>query len=419
MREYKARHLFRVAVLCIAVSLLSFFVGTRLGNTYSHNNKKDNDENIVAATIIEQSDIERLKPISDVMKIIEDRYVKDVDAEKLIEGAIRGMVGSLDDPYSVFMNESEFLNFITALNGAFGGVGMVLSADESTGEIIVVSPIEGTPAYKAGILPGDIVVKVDDVDLAGKSLDDAVALLRGEKGTKVTVYVKRGDDQESLKFQLTRDDIRVTTVNYEVFDSNIGYIKITSFDAKTYDEFKTTLENLENQGINGLVLDLRNNPGGSLYESVRIADEILGKGLIVYTEDRNKNRLEEYYSDDDNKLSVPLVVLINENSASASEIVAGAIQDHKAGVLVGTKTFGKGSVQEIQPFENRTGMKLTIARYYIPSGRCIDGVGVEPDVEVRLDEETSIFDVPREKDYQLLKALEILKSSALADIRER
>lgn len=418
MRNYKARPLLKVAVLCIAVSLLSFFAGAIFEKTASNSYKKDNDDNLVAATLNEQHEMERLKPISDVMEIIQSKYVKDVETEKLIEGAIRGMVASLEDPYSVFMNESEFLNFITALNGAFGGVGMVLSADEITGEIIVVSPIEGTPAYKAGILPRDIVVKVNDVDLAGKSIDDAVALLRGEKGTKVTVYIKRGNNQELLKFQLMRDDIRVTTVNYEVIDNNIGYIKITSFDSKTYDEFKAALNRLKEQGITGLILDLRNNPGGSLYESVLIADEILGKGLIVYTEDRNRNRLEEYYSDED-KISVPLVVLINENSASASEIVAGAIQDHKAGILVGTKTFGKGSVQEIQPFENKTGMKLTIAKYFIPSGRSIDGIGVKPDVEVELDEETNIFDVPREKDFQLLKALEIFKSSALADIQER
>lgn len=415
MRNYQGRPLLKVAILCLAVSLLSFFIGINLGKTSSYRNT--DAEDIVAATVTDQSDIELLKPISDVMKLIKSKYIDDVDNEKLIEGAIKGMVEALGDPYSVYMNQSEFRDFITALDGSFGGVGIVLSVDENTGEIIVVSPIEGTPAYKAGILPRDVIVKVDDVDLTGKSLDDAVRLLRGKKGTQVTVYVKRGDEQELLEFQLTRDDIRVTTVNYEVLDDNIGYIKITSFDSKTYDEFKSALDSLINKGIKGLILDLRNNPGGSLYESVLIADEILGEGIIVYTEDRNKNRLEEYYSDGD-KISVPLVVLINENSASAAEIVAGAVKDHKAGILVGTKTFGKGSVQEIQPFENKTGMKLTIAKYYMPSGRCIDGIGIEPDIEVELDKETSIFNVPREKDLQLLKALEIFKSPETG-IKER
>ncbi len=418
MQNNKTRHMLKVAVLCIAVSLLSFFAGATVGRNPFYVFNKDNDRNIVTATLEEHTDFKRLKPISDVMKLVEDKYVKDVDPEKIIEGAIRGMVDSLGDPYSVFMNETEFQDFITAINGSFGGVGMVLSVDENTGDIIVVSPIEETPAQRAGILPRDIIVKVNDSDLAGKSLDEAVKLLRGEKGTKVTVYIKRQDNTELLKFELVRDNIRVTTVKHEIIDNNIGYIKITSFDSQTYDEFKIALNNLRKQGIKGLVLDLRNNPGGSLYESVKIADEILGKGLIVYTEDRNKNKLEEYYSDD-NKISVPLAVLINENSASASEIVAGAIQDHKAGVLIGTKTFGKGSVQEVEPFDDGTGIKLTVARYYIPSGRCIDGIGVKPDVEVKLDEGINPFYIPRGKDSQLLKALEIIKSSALADIQER
>jgi carboxyl-terminal processing protease len=418
MQNKKARHMFKVAVLCIAVSLLSFFAGATVGKKPFYVFNKGNNKNIVTATLEKQPDFERLKPISDVMKLVEDKYIKDVEPEKLIEGAIRGMVDSLGDHYSVFMNEREFQDFITAINGSFGGVGMVLSVDENTEDIIVVSPIEETPAHRAGILPRDIIVKVDEVDLAGKSLDDAVKLLRGEKGTNVTVYIKRQDNEELLKFELVRDNIRVTTVKHDIIDNDLGYIKITSFDSKTYDEFKTALSSLEKQGIKGLVLDLRNNPGGSLYESVKIADEILGEGLIVYTEDRNKNKLEEYYSDD-NKISVPLAVLINENSASASEIVAGAIQDHKAGVLVGTKTFGKGSVQEVEPFNNGTGMKLTIARYYIPSGRSIDGIGVKPDVEVKLDEDISPFDIPREKDSQLLKAIKIIKSSASADTQER
>lgn len=413
MRNDKVRNISKVAVLCIAVSLLSFFAGTK-----THDYNKGYDKDIVAAIIEGQPNLERLKPISDVMKLIENKYVKDVETDKLIEGAIRGMVDSLEDPYSVFMNGEEFYDFITAINGSFGGVGMVLSIDEKTGAIIVVSPIEETPAQQMGILPRDIIVRVDDEDLAGKSLDEAVKLLRGEKGTKVTVYIRRQDNKELLKFELVRDDIRITTVKQEVIDPNIGYIKITSFDSHTYDEFKLAIDSLMEIGIKGLVLDLRNNPGGSLYESVKIADEILGEGLIVYTEDRNKNKLEEYYSDD-NQISVPLAVLINENSASASEIVAGAIQDHKAGVIVGDKTFGKGSVQEVEPFENGTGMKLTIARYYIPGGRCIDGIGIEPDIKVELGENLSPFEVPRDKDSQLLKALEIVKSSAMAEKRER
>jgi len=412
MRNFKASSLLKVAILCMAVSLLSFFIGVNFGKTSSNINEEEKkaSNNLVTTTINELREMENLKPIYDVMKIIENRFIKDVDDEKLIEGAIRGMVDSLEDRYSVYMNASEFQDFITTLNGSFGGVGIVVGADENTGEIIVLAPIEGTPAHKAGILSRDVIVRVDDVDLAGKSIDDAVSLLRGEKGTQVTVYVKRADNKELLEFKLTRDDIRLTTVGHEVLDGNIGYIKITYFDTKTYEDFKNVLNKLENQGIKGLILDLRNNPGGSIYESVMIADELLGEGLIVYTQDRHGNRLEEFISDVE-KIEVPLVVLINENSASAAEIVAGSVKDHKAGILVGTKSFGKGSVQELYPFENKSGMKLTIAKYYMASGRGIDGIGVEPDVEVKLDEGTNLYYMPREKDLQLQKALEILKSS--------
>ncbi|WP_213973828.1 S41 family peptidase [Tepidanaerobacter acetatoxydans] len=417
MQNKNVKHMFKVAVLCIAISLLSFFAGAAVVSKPFYAISKGDDKN-VAAVVDGQTDLQHLKPVVDVIKLIEDKYVKDVETEKLIEGAIKGVVESLGDPYSVYMNETEFQDFIASINGSFSGVGMVLSADESTGDIIVVSPIEGTPAQKAGILPKDIIVKVDDIELAGKSLDEAVKLLRGEKGTKVVVYIKRQDNEDLLEFELMRDDIRVTTIKHEIIDDDVGYIKITSFDSQTYDEFKAAVDSLQKQGIKGLILDLRNNPGGSLYESVRIADEILGKGIIVYTEDRNKNKLEEYYSDN-NRISLPLVVLINENSASASEIVAGAIQDHKAGVLVGTKTFGKGSVQEIEPFQDGTGMKLTIARYYLPSGRSIDGIGVEPDIKVELSKDISPFDIPRKKDSQLLKALDIVKSPTYMQRQER
>lgn len=410
MLTRRFKNISKVAILCIAVSLLSFVLGAKIGGPFYVFNKNGKIDTTATSPGETYSKADRLKPISDVMNLIEERYVKDVNHDKLIEGAIKGMVESLDDPYSVYMPTDQFQDFITTINGSFGGVGISLGFDEKTGSVVVVSPIEETPAHKAGILPKDTIVKVDDVDLDGKNLDEAVKLLRGEKGTKVTVYIKRAGEKDLLKFKLVRDNIRVKTVKHEVMDNNIGYIKITSFDSQTHKDFKAALAKLKISGVQGLILDLRNNPGGSLDESVKIADEILGQGLIVYTEDKNKNKLEEFYSDD-NKISVPLVVLINENSASASEIVAGAIQDHKAGTLVGMKTYGKGSVQELEPFENGAGLKITIARYYIPSGRSIDGVGVMPDVKVELENNINPFDIPREKDAQLQKAMEILNSA--------
>lgn len=412
------KNVIKVAVVCMTVSLLSFILGARTASSPFYVFKKNPMETTLSGNKQPEptekiDDLEKLKPVADVMKIIKAKYVKDVNDSSLVEGAIRGMVQSLEDPYSIYMNPAEFEDFMISVNGSFEGVGISLGSDEKTGAVIVISPIEGTPAQKAGILPQDRIIKVDDVDMTGKSIDDVVRLLRGPKGTKVTLYIERPGIKNLLKFELVRDNIRLKTVAYEMLDKNIGYIKITSFDSYTSDEFNNAITELKKKGVKGLILDLRNNPGGSLYESVKVADRILGKGLVVYTEDRNKNKLEEYYSGE-SKLSIPLVVLVNENSASASEILAGAIQDYKAGILVGTKTFGKGSVQELEPFENGAGLKITIARYFIPSGRSIDGVGIQPNVKAELNKGLNPFLVPKEKDNQLAKALEILRASITA-----
>jgi carboxyl-terminal processing protease len=407
------KNIILVAVLCTAVSLLSFILGARSASVPSYVLNKTHKDAALSEKAGESSDLEKLKPVADVMKLIKSKYVRDTDDDSLVDGAIRGMVQSLKDPYSVYMGPDEFENFMISVNGSFEGVGISLGFEEKSGAIVVISPIEGTPAQKAGILPQDRIIKVDDVDMTGKSIDDAVRLLRGPKGTKVTLYIERPGIKNLLKFDLVRDNIKLKTVAYEMLDKNIGYIKITSFDSYTSDEFNKAITDLKKKGVKGLILDLRNNPGGSLYESVKVADQILGKGLVVYTEDRNKNKLEEYYSDE-SKLSIPLVVLVNENSASASEILAGAIQDYKAGILVGTKTFGKGSVQELEPFENGAGLKITIARYFIPSGRSIDGVGIQPNVKAELNKGLNPLSVPKEKDNQLAKALEILRASITA-----
>lgn len=392
----------KVAVLLIAVSLLSFILGAKL---------KSKPFYVLKETDVTMEDsLHHLRQINDIMNLVKHKYVEEVDQEVLIEGAIRGMIDAIGDPYSTYMNPSEFKDFMISVDGSFEGVGLSLGYDESSSSIVVIAPIEGSPAFKAGIYPKDRIVKVDDVDLKSKNLDDAVKLMRGKKGTKVTIYVERPGVDEVLQFELVRDNIRLATVRHDILPGDIGYIKISSFDSYTSKEFKEAIDELENKGLKGIILDLRNNPGGSLQESVDVADRILGKGLIVYTEDRYKNKLEEYYSDE-KKLSLPLVVLVNENSASAAEIVAGAIQDHKAGIIVGNKTYGKGSVQELDPFVDGSGIKLTIAKYYIPSGRCIDGVGIEPDIKINLPDNINPFLVPVDKDVQLKKAIEILNSS--------
>ncbi|HHW03344.1 MAG TPA: S41 family peptidase [Thermoanaerobacterales bacterium] len=417
MLTVRWKNVIKVAVLCLAVSLLSFILGARVAKSPFYVSGKHLKETTFFGNEQEAAgeadDLEKLKPVADVMKIIKTKYVKDVSDSSLVEGAIKGMVQSLKDPYSVYMSPAEFEDFMISVNGSFEGVGISLGSDEKTGAVIVIAPIDGTPAQKAGILPKDRIIRVNDVSMEGKSVDDAVKLLRGPKGTKVTLYIERPGMKNLLKFDLVRDNIKLKTVAHEMLDKNIGYIKITSFDSYTSGEFDSAIADLKKKGMKGLILDLRNNPGGSLYESVRVADRILGEGLVVYTEDRNKHRLEEYYSDE-SKLSIPLVVLVNENSASASEILAGTIQDHKAGILVGTKTFGKGSVQELEPFENGAGLKITIARYFMPSGRSIDGVGIQPNVKAELNKGLNPLSVPKEQDNQLAKAMEVLRASITA-----
>lgn len=405
MLTNRGKNRLKVAVLLITVSLLSFILGENMG-AKKYNPFFAFEKN----TVFKKSqDVKQLKPIYDIFRLIKKKYVKDVDTNILVEGAIKGMTESLGDPYSVYMNPTDFQDFIISVNGSFEGVGISLGYDEETNEIVVIAPIEGAPAHNAGILPKDRIIKVDNVDLKGKSTDDAVKLMRGEKGTKVTLYIKRDGEDEILKFDLVRDNIRLKTVRYKILEDDIGYIKITSFDSKTGDEFENAVDALEKRHVKGIVLDLRNNPGGSLQESVQVADRMLGKGVVVSTEVKYKNMTETYHSDE-KKLSLPLAVLINENSASASEIVAGAIQDHKAGILVGKKTFGKGSVQELEPFGDGSGLKLTIAHYFTPNGRCIDGVGIQPDVEVQLGEDENILLLPMEKDAQLKKAIEVVKN---------
>lgn len=411
MRKNNWKHISRIAILCLAISLFSFFIGTTVGGKHLGEINAGNDESTLLTQAKDEQDSQDLKTVSDVIQIVKDKYVKDVEMETLTSGAIKGVIDSLGDPYSVFMNKKEFQDFISSLEGSLSGVGIVLGIDDSTRDIIVISPIKGSPAQEAGILPGDIIVKVNDVELSGKTLDEAAGMIRGEKGTKVTLHIKRNQNSDLIKLELVRDDIRISTVDYNIIDdaAKIGYIRISFFDSQTYNDFKTALDVLQKQKIRGLVLDLRDNPGGSLDETVKIADEILGEGLIVYTEGKNGNRLGEYFSDE-SKVSVPMTVMVNENSASASEILAGAIQDYKAGKLVGAKTFGKGSVQEVFSLEDGNGMKITIAKYYLPSGRCIDGKGIEPDFLVKNPEGSNSFDLSKEKDAQLLKAIEVTKS---------
>lgn len=341
----------------------------------------------------------------DIEKILENRYVDKVNSSLLLEGAMKGMANSLGDPYTVYMNKKEFSDFMTQTTGTYGGIGIVVAVDKED-HIVVVSPIKNTPGEKAGIKSGDIIVEVNNAKVSGKNLDEAVAMMRGPQGTQVTLTLMR--DGKTFTKTITREIIKLETIYEEMLPDKIGYIKITMFDQSTANDFKAALEKLKSQGMKGLIIDLRDNPGGLLDETIDISNLILPKGVIVTTKGRVDNK--EYYSKGPG-LGLPIAVLVNKGSASASEILAGAIKDRKAGVLVGTTTFGKGLVQTIVDFGDGTGLKYTIARYYTPNGTNIQGKGIEPNYPVELPSNYTIKDTPDLKgDSQLIKAFDIVKS---------
>jgi carboxyl-terminal processing protease len=353
----------------------------------------------------EYSLMKQYQKLFEVRGILKNAYVDKIDTSKLVDGSIKGMASSLNDPYTVYFDKKDYSDFMTQTRGSYAGVGIIVSADKK-GHIVVVSPIKNTPGEKAGIKTGDIIISVDDKKVSGNNLDEAVALMKGPEGTNVTLTILR--DDKTINKTLTRETIVLQTVDSKMLANNIGYIKITMFDEHTSADFKVALNKLKSEGMKGLIIDLRDNPGGLMDECVNIANELLPKGLIVST----KGRIEsKQYSSKGPGLGKPLVLLVNGGSASASEILSGAVKDRKAGVLVGTKTFGKGLVQSIYDFNDGTALKYTIARYYTPNGVNIQGKGIEPNYIVELPKNYVLTDKPDLKeDTQLIKAYDIINS---------
>ncbi len=330
------------------------------------------------------SDYESIELFTDVMSIVKKSYVEEVDTKKLIYGAINGMLSSLD-PHSSFMPPDVYKEMKIDTKGAFGGLGIEITIKD--GILTVISPIEDTPAYKAGIKAGDQIFKIDDKFTKDLNINDAVKRMRGPKGTKVTLTIMREGFEKPKEFPLIRDIVQVKSVRSSLFGDGYGYIRIAQFQEKTDDDMIKSLKALkeENKGeLKGLVLDLRNDPGGLLDQAVRIADHFTADGkMIVYTEGREKDSKMQFTARKGAKEpNYPIVVLINSGSASASEIVAGALQDHKRAIIMGTQSFGKGSVQTIIPLSDESGLRLTTARYFTPSGRSIQAKGITPDIVV-------------------------------------
>ena len=335
--------------------------------------------------------------------LIDRYYIGEADAEALTEGVYKGYIEGLGDPYSAYYDEEETARMAESLSGEFGGVGALMSQDRETGVITVLQVYEDSPAQKAGMQDGDVLYKVDGEDVSGRELTEVVNLVKGEKGTDVTLTLLRGDAGDEIELIVTRDTIEDQTVTYEMKEAGVGYIRVAEFDTVTYEQYKEALEDLEAQGMEKLVIDLRSNPGGNLETVCDMLDLMLPEGLIVYTEDKNGER-EEYTSDEENQFDKPLVVMMNGYSASASEIFAGAIQDYGLGQIVGTQSYGKGVVQSVFDLQDGTSVKLTIAEYFTPNGRSIDGEGITPDVEVEYQYDENNPDA----DNQLEKAMEVV-----------
>lgn len=334
--------------------------------------------------------------------VIDLKYLEKTDEKTLEENIYKGLLQGLNDPYSVYYTKDEYDALKEETSGSYCGIGALVSQNADTGVITAINVFKGSPAEKAGMKNGDIIFKVEDKEVTGEDLNNVVAKMKGEKDTKVKINVYRTSEKEYIDLEVTRDKVDVPTVEHKMLDKSkgIGYIQITQFEEVTYDQFKEALDDLKKQGMKSVIFDLRNNPGG-LYDTVcEMLDDLLPEGTLVYTKDKDGNKQEK--ESDANFLDMPMVVLQNENSASASEIFAGAIQDFRAGKIVGTQSFGKGIVQSIIPLSDGSAVKLTVEKYYTPKGVNIHGKGITPDVKVEISKDGK-------KDNQLQKAIEVIE----------
>lgn len=361
---------------------------------------------IVSCGVRLSKDASSEEKVEALKKLIDEKYMGEVDEDALKEGLYKGYVQGLDDPYSVYYDEEETKELYETTEGEYSGIGAVLSQDLKNGVITLVQIYEDSPADKAGLKDEDILTKVGTLDVTGMDLSEVVTYIKGEKGTEVELTVLRGEDADEVTVTAVRDTVEAQTVEYEMLEDQIGYLAVSEFDSVTYGQYEEALEALSDQGMEGLVVDLRNNPGGNLNTVCDMLDLVLPEGTIVYMEDKEGKR-QTYSSDDAHQLDVPMAVLVNGNSASASEIYAGAIQDHEAGTIVGTQTYGKGVVQQIFDLGDGTSVKLTIAEYFTPKGRSINGEGVTPDLEVEYEPDEK----DPEADNQLEAAAEAVKQA--------
>ena len=341
----------------------------------------------------------------EVLEKINKEYVDEINQSESMDAAIDGLLQSLD-PYSAYMSPEIFNEMQTETSGEFGGLGIEVNME--SGVVKVISPIDDTPASRAGIKAGDYIIKIDDIQVQGKSLSEAVDLMRGPVGSSIILTVRRIGQKKALTFEIVREIIQIKSVKADLLKNNVGYLRLTSFNENSGEQIRKQIKEFEkNENINSYILDLRNNPGGLLSQAIRISDFFLDNGEIVSTKSRKASENRKWFAKKGDLIGgKTLIVLINYGSASASEIVAGALQDHKRAIILGENSFGKGSVQSIIPLKNKGAIRLTVAKYYLPSGKSISEVGVSPDIEI--NEDTNEFRIKTDTDNQLSYALKLL-----------
>lgn len=401
-----------ITILVLALFFTSNLISYNIGNSKSKGvdstmiAKKDDNEK----TDKKLDDEYVLERINEVKSMIDKNYYKKADDYDVLMGMLKGAVSSLNDPYSYYMTEDEYKKFNEETDGEFAGLGIYVSGSIDDNLITIVSPMKGTPADRAGLKTDDKIIKINGKDFTADKMDDAVKIMRGKPGEKVKITVLRRDENGKAKFidfEIVREIIKVQTVSSKLLKDNIGYISISGFDTPTYNDFDKQYKELKKQGMKKLILDLRNNPGGLLTTSTQVVNTFLDGGLIMYTLDKqnNKETINATKGADD----IKIVVLVNKGSASASEIVAGALKDRKRATIIGTQTFGKGIVQTVFNMPDGEGLKLTTSAYYTPSGVNIHGKGIAPDIKVELNKEVKTISIDNlAKDNQIQKAIEIL-----------
>jgi len=400
MGTEKTQRIFKIIMLVVLTALVTFMITTiGLYNVMG----KDNVKYIITSN--NTSAIGR--KLESYKEFIEERYIGQIDEEKMIESAIRGYVEGLDDIYSEYISPDEMKEYMESTNGKYVGVGIYIASTQ-TNEIIILAPIKQSPAEEAGLKSGDIITKVDGIAYTGEELTKASNAMKGEEGTKVKIEILRGE--EVLEFEIERRTVKVNCIETQILENNIGYIEIASFDDGTYDEFVEKYNELKEKNIKALIIDLRNNGGGIVQESLKIADMMVGKGktLLITT---SKNEGEEITKAKQDKIiDIPIVFLVNENTASASEILIASVKENEENCkIVGTKTYGKGVIQTIYNLLDGGGLKLTTNEYFTPYRNTINNVGIEPDYPVTLPEDKTIYDIEQSEDTQLQKAIELLK----------